>query len=243
MILSLIVILLAICGHLVCTKRLDPIVWDSNTFPNGGQALQVNMWDEVAIVCPREENTTEGRERAQYNVIYMVPKLGYDECRINLPETRVLHRCDEPFQENRYALLFQDYSPVPGDFVFEHGREYYYISVSNDRIDGLNKVSGGNCQYKHTKLIIKLCCGNAPTRVPAVTFSSSTKESNVIPDKTTLFEDGSEDYESKEHNSVHDNKDDPKNDLLSSSSSSMSNLIRTSCFINLLSFSIVRLFV
>ncbi|XP_077978616.1 ephrin-B2a-like isoform X2 [Glandiceps talaboti] len=181
MIVALLAILLAIRGHVA--SSLQTILWDSTKFPQGGFEVEVNLDDAMTIKCPRVDET-EGH-KAQYNKIHVVPKIGYEECRVDYPGSRALLNCDEPYQETAYVLLIQNYSPIPGDLLFQRGHEYYFISVGDNTQEGLSDLSGGSCVKNHTKLKVKVCCGTAsppsnhkPTTKQEEEDKAGSKEAN-----------------------------------------------------------------
>ncbi|XP_070564704.1 ephrin-B2-like isoform X2 [Ptychodera flava] len=179
MLVPVILLLLAICAQYVCSVRLDPIPWDSSKVPEGGWYIEANLFDQLDFVCPRVANNSMERDRAQYNVIYEVPKKGLEECDATVEGSRILHVCDDPFEENKYSFFFTYFSPIPGDLIFESGREYHFITVGDDTRNGLNNKKGGNCLEKDMKATIKICCGSPSSSSPNHTPDRKTEASKT----------------------------------------------------------------
>ena len=125
-------------------------------------------YDQVNIICP---TYTEGtNEEAETYIIYNVSKEEYDSCRITNSNPRIIAICDKPHQLKYFTITFRSFTPQPGGLEFKPGQDYYFISTSTGKREGLDRRLGGRCSTHHMKVIFKVCC--------------STNDNNVLNDKS-----------------------------------------------------------
>lgn len=86
-----------------------------------------------------------------------VSKEEYDSCSIN-GNARIIAVCDRPHQFMYFTITFRSFTPQPGGLEFRPGQDYYFISTSTGRRDGLHQRLGGRCATHNMKVIFKVCC-------------------------------------------------------------------------------------
>uniref|UniRef100_T1KN04 Ephrin RBD domain-containing protein n=1 Tax=Tetranychus urticae TaxID=32264 RepID=T1KN04_TETUR len=99
-----------------------------------------------------------------------VSKEEYDSCRITNSNPRIIAICDKPHQLKYFTITFRSFTPQPGGLEFKPGQDYYFISTSTGKREGLDRRLGGRCSTHHMKVIFKVCC--------------STNDNNVLNDKS-----------------------------------------------------------
>ncbi|XP_019622662.1 PREDICTED: ephrin-B2-like [Branchiostoma belcheri] len=156
---------------------LEPIYWNSsNPLLSGwGYSITVELDDKVDIVCPRVFNRS--RQDPQYNTLYQVQEDGYVHC--DASQGKMLLRCDKPFQDNRFTMLFQEFSPSPFGLEFKPGRDYYYISTSTSELGGLDNKVGGNCR---NGMRLKITVNQQTNIIPPV--ENTSESSHYVVDLT-----------------------------------------------------------
>ncbi|KAI8503056.1 Ephrin-B2a [Branchiostoma belcheri] len=127
-----------------------------------GYSITVELDDKVDIVCPRVFNRS--RQDPQYNTLY---------------QGKMLLRCDKPFQDNRFTMLFQEFSPSPFGLEFKPGRDYYYISTSTSELGGLDNKVGGNCR---NGMRLKITVNQQTNIIPPV--ENTSESSHYVVDLT-----------------------------------------------------------
>ncbi|KAJ8048855.1 Ephrin-B2 [Holothuria leucospilota] len=154
--------------HVSVAKTLEPILWDKHLFQRngpGGFRIEAEINDVIDIICPRI-NETLSPSSAQYHKFTQVSKRGYENCDLRDGGGKTLLRCNRPFVENQLRLLFQDQTAYPGDPVFRHGQDYYFITTADGTEEGIDQSTGGLCQSHYMKLIIHMN-GEGVTGIPS----------------------------------------------------------------------------
>lgn len=126
-----------------------------------------------------EKREEEEKEEAEYSVIFKVgTKHEFDNCIINPNNeaTMPILKCDKPVNFNnnnndnnkresvslnpanpiKFTIYFVKFSPVPNALEFEEGKEYFFISTSSGKRQGLNYMSGGLCSKYNMRFSIKI---------------------------------------------------------------------------------------
>ncbi|RWS29139.1 ephrin-B1-like protein [Leptotrombidium deliense] len=67
-----------------------------------------------------------------------VSKEEYDSCRITNSNARKIAICDKPQQLMYFTITFRSFTPQPGGLEFKPGQDYYFISTSDGRPDGID---------------------------------------------------------------------------------------------------------
>ena len=57
----------------------------------------------------------------------MVPEEGYETCTSAMRNAKKLFTCDQPDQEKKYTLLFQEVNPNPFGLEFQRGQNYFLV--------------------------------------------------------------------------------------------------------------------
>lgn len=57
-----------------------------------------------------------------------------------------------------FTITFRSFTPQPGGLEFKPGHDYYFITTSTGRPDGLHRRFGGRCASRHMKVTFKVCC-------------------------------------------------------------------------------------
>ncbi|OQR78830.1 origin recognition complex subunit 5-like [Tropilaelaps mercedesae] len=65
-------------------------------------------------------------------------------------------------------MCHRSFTPQPGGHEFRPGRDYFLISTSSGRPDGLMQERGGACREHNMRLVLKICC--KPPQ-PSATFA------------------------------------------------------------------------
>ncbi|XP_033095601.1 ephrin-B2a-like [Anneissia japonica] len=125
--------------------------------PNG-ISIEAEINDVVDILCPKTVNTTEGRTKAEYHTFTQVPYESYKTCNLTYANKtdKTLLRCNRPFVENKYTLLFQAWTPYPRGSTFEAGKDYYYITTSTGTEEGIESRAGGLCNSHNMRLKVHI---------------------------------------------------------------------------------------
>ncbi|XP_071489636.1 ephrin-B2-like [Diadema antillarum] len=176
-------------------RTLPPILWDKNSanFTANGLNITVEINDLIDIECPKTENTTAGRLKAQYHKFTQVSSQGYRQCSLDAGRQRHLLSCNRPFVENKLTLLFQEHTPYPGGATFSHGENYYFITTSNGSANGIDNRSGGLCRSNNMRL--RVYVKPKPTG-RFTTICTHHEESEHVDDDNTAYDGADE--------SVHD---------------------------------------
>lgn len=82
----------------------------------------------------------------------------YDSCSITSSNPRIIAVCDKPHQAMYFTITFRSFTPQPGGLEFKPGQDYYFITTSTGRPDGLHRRFGGRCASRHMKVTFKVCC-------------------------------------------------------------------------------------
>ncbi|XP_071851989.1 ephrin-B2-like isoform X2 [Apostichopus japonicus] len=154
--------------HVSVAKTLEPILWDKHIFQSNGPdgyRIEASINDVIDIVCPRINDTFQP-DRAQYHKFTQVTKSGYDNCNLAMGGGKTLLRCNRPFVENQLRLLFQEHTTYPGDPIFKHGRDYYFITTADGTEDGIDQSQGGLCSSHYMKLLVHVI-GDGITGIPS----------------------------------------------------------------------------
>ncbi|KAG1664390.1 Ephrin-B2a [Nymphon striatum] len=141
-------------------------------------------YDQVNIICPSFHSGTSAEDSEQY-IIYNVSKEEYDSCRITTASPRIIAICDKPTKLMYFTITFRSFTPQPGGLEFRPGQDYYFISTSNGKRNGLRSLVGGRCGTHNMKIIFKVCCDKKSGKDTksalgissfATTLSSTTKK-------------------------------------------------------------------
>ena len=57
-----------------------------------------------------------------------------------------------------FTITFRSFTPQPGGLEFKPGQDYYFITTSTGRAEGLHRRFGGRCASRHMKVTFKVCC-------------------------------------------------------------------------------------
>lgn len=57
-----------------------------------------------------------------------------------------------------FTITFRSFTPQPGGLEFKPGHDYYFITTSTGRAEGLHRRYGGRCASRHMKVTFKVCC-------------------------------------------------------------------------------------
>lgn len=110
-----------------------------------------------------------------------VSKEEYDSCSITSSNPRIIAVCDKPHQAMYFTITFRSFTPQPGGLEFKPGQDYYFITTSTGRPDGLNRRFGGRCASRHMKVTFKVCCkdghggsGTVAEQLPSVASTNTS---------------------------------------------------------------------
>lgn len=132
--------------------------------------------------------------------ITQVSKEEYDSCSITSSNPRIIAVCDKPHQAMYFTITFRSFTPQPGGLEFKPGQDYYFITTSTGRPDGLHRRYGGRCASRHMKVTFKVCCKDghggtdtgeqSPSPVVSTNTSTALKSSvgDVAPPKVMIVD-------------------------------------------------------
>ncbi|XP_036596575.1 ephrin-B1 [Trichosurus vulpecula] len=135
-------------------KTLEPVSWSSLNpkFLSGkGLVIYPKIGDKLDIICPRAE---AGRPYEYYK-LYLVRLEQAAACSTVL-NPKVLVTCNQPEQEIRFTIKFQEFSPNHMGLEFQRQQDYYITSTSNGSLEGLENREGGVCHTRTMKIVMKV---------------------------------------------------------------------------------------
>ncbi|KAM4663050.1 ephrin-B1 [Discoglossus pictus] len=188
-------LLLAVCRVCaVISKVLEPVTWNSLNprFLSGkGLVLYPEIGDRLDIICPKGEQSRP----YEYYKLYMVRREQADSCS-TVMDPNVLVTCNQPENEFRFTIKFQEFSPNYMGLEFRRNQDYYITSTSNGTLQGLENREGGVCHSRSMKIIMKV--GQDPNTVISehLTTSRPSKEADNTGKLATLgpWNSGGEDH-------------------------------------------------
>ena len=119
------------------------ITWDNvgNYFQGANKPAIAKPGETIQIICPRTETTHESG-RQQYDNVWKVNRVGYDNC--DATNGTLMALCEWPGQDLRVDL------PI----VPRQGETMYFVSTANGNRDSLMNRKGGMCKRFNKKLIV-----------------------------------------------------------------------------------------
>ena len=143
----------------VSTTTVRNVYWNTTaaSFSDEPRTVMVNQgnlpweYDQVNIICPVYKPGT--REREQH-IIYSVEKDEFDNCRVTSPRPKIVAICNRPQTFMYFTITFRSFTPTPGGLEFRPGKEYYFISTSNNK--DIHRRVGGWCSSHNMKMIFKV---------------------------------------------------------------------------------------
>ncbi|XP_071956413.1 ephrin-B2a-like [Antedon mediterranea] len=164
-------------------RTLSAIEWNQKNigFGQNGMYLEAEINDVIDIICPHTNDTDEDRYKAQYHTFIQVPYVSYESCNVTKANKteKFLLKCNRPFDENKYTLLFQSWTPYPRGTRFVAGQSYYYITTANGSPDGIDQTEGGLCETHNMRLEVHIIDPSPP--VPRVTTTQRPKDTTTSP--------------------------------------------------------------
>ena len=126
--------------------------------------------------------TSEHDANSFIPVVLQVSKEEYDTCSISgNSNARIIAICDKPHQLMYFTITFRSFTPQPGGLEFKPGQDYYFITTSTGRPDGLGKRFGGRCATRNMKVAFKVCCSDSD-----VARNQSTASPQAGPNSTQV---------------------------------------------------------
>ncbi|XP_068918567.1 ephrin-B1 isoform X1 [Petaurus breviceps papuanus] len=116
-----------------------------------GLVIYPKIGDKLDIICPRAE---AGRPYEYYK-LYLVRLEQAAACSTVL-NPKVLVTCNQPEQEIRFTIKFQEFSPNHMGLEFQRQQDYYITSTSNGSLEGLENREGGVCHTRTMKIVMKV---------------------------------------------------------------------------------------
>ena len=150
--------ILVLVGCVSATKVRN-VYWNTTTasFSDHPRTVTVNQgnlpweYDQVNIICPvYKPGTSEGEQ----HIIYSVEKEEFDNCRVTSPRPRIVAICNRPQTFMYFTITFRSFTPTPGGLEFRPGKEYYFVSTSNNK--DIHRRVGGWCSSHNMKMIFKV---------------------------------------------------------------------------------------
>jgi len=151
-------ILAIILGYSSATTVRN-VYWNTTaaSFSDEPRTVTVNQgnlpweYDQVNIICPvYKPGTREGEQ----HIIYSVEKDEFDNCRVTSPRPKIVAICNQPQTFMYFTITFRSFTPTPGGLEFRPGKEYYFISTSNNK--DIHRRVGGWCSSHNMKMIFKV---------------------------------------------------------------------------------------
>jgi len=151
-------ILAIIVGYSSATTVRN-VYWNTTaaSFSDEPRTVTVNQgnlpweYDQVNIICPvYKPGTREGEQ----HIIYSVEKDEFDNCRVTSPRPKIVAICNQPQTFMYFTITFRSFTPTPGGLEFRPGKEYYFISTSNNK--DIHRRVGGWCSSHNMKMIFKV---------------------------------------------------------------------------------------
>merc|ERR1712050_746533 len=151
-------ILAIIVGYSSATTVRN-VYWNTTaaSFSDEPRTVMVNQgnlpweYDQVNIICPvYKPGTREGEQ----HIIYSVEKDEFDNCRVTSPRPKIVAICNQPQTFMYFTITFRSFTPTPGGLEFRPGKEYYFISTSNNK--DIHRREGGRCSSHNMKMIFKV---------------------------------------------------------------------------------------
>ncbi|EGT59875.1 hypothetical protein CAEBREN_29472, partial [Caenorhabditis brenneri] len=149
--LSISLLLLSIFSiHPGSTRKIPDINWISSNpifdVSNTDHVISVHIGDRVSIKCPKSDETG----KYEYSYIYMVSDEEYDHCFLAKP--RLVGACDNQTINASINIVFRSFTPTPGGFEFQPGKNYFLISTSDGTQEGIDRKKDGLCSTKQMKI-------------------------------------------------------------------------------------------
>lgn len=145
-------------GFLTLTSStiLDPLYWTESNEKFRVQdfhKITVRIGDKMDLVCPQYNDGYDHNGKL-YHRIFEVNKESFQNC--DTSKGKRLIDCNQPEQEKKYTVLFQDTNPSPYGLEFLPGETYYYISTSTGTKHGMDLSQGGECANRKMKVAISV---------------------------------------------------------------------------------------
>ncbi|CAP25119.2 Protein CBR-EFN-2 [Caenorhabditis briggsae] len=132
------------------TRKIPDINWISSNpifdVSNTDHVISVHIGDRVSIKCPK----SEPNGKYEYSYIYMVSDEEYDHCFLSKP--RLVGACDNQTVDASINIVFRSFTPTPGGFEFQPGKNYFLISTSDGTQEGIDRKKDGLCTTKQMKI-------------------------------------------------------------------------------------------
>lgn len=159
-------------------SKVRNIYWNTTTtsFSSQPKTVTVNegnlatQYDQVNLICPIYKPGTEPTEQ---HIVYSVEKEEFDSCRVMNPRPRIVAICNQPQTFMYFTITFRSFTPTPGGLEFRPGRDYYFISTSNNK--DIHRRVGGWCSSHNMKMIFRVAENSRPEE------TSSTPRLRQIP--------------------------------------------------------------
>ncbi|CAB3406801.1 unnamed protein product [Caenorhabditis bovis] len=151
-------------------RKIPDIYWNSTNhifeISNTEHVMSVRIGDRVTIRCPAKSANYE------YSYIYMVSEEEYTHCYLQNP--RLVAACDNETTPIAVNMVFRSFTPTPGGFEFEAGKNYYMISTSDGSLDGIDRKKDGLCATKKMKVKFEVLPSETSPKFAARTFSEDS---------------------------------------------------------------------
>jgi len=150
--------ILVLVGCISATKVRN-VYWNTTTasFSEQPRTVIVNQgnlpweYDQVNIICPVYKPGTSNGEQ---HIIYSVEKEEFDNCRVTSPRPRIVAICNRPQTFMYFTITFRSFTPTPGGLEFRPGKEYYFVSTSNNK--DIHRRVGGWCSSHNMRMVFKV---------------------------------------------------------------------------------------
>lgn len=143
----------------LASVRIEPLFWNASnpifSHETRGAEMNVRVGEKLDIYCPQSSNL----EEPLFLKVFMVPEEGYETCTSAMRNAKKLFTCDQPDQEKKYTLLFQEVNPNPFGLEFQRGQNYFLVSTADGTPNGINNLEGGVCEMFNMR--IKLAVSEA----------------------------------------------------------------------------------
>lgn len=143
-------ILLSLFPFIGWARKIPDINWISSNpifdVSNTDHVISVHIGDRVSIRCPKSDETG----KYEYSYIYMVSDEEYDHCFLSKP--RLVGACDNQTINASINIVFRSFTPTPGGFEFQPGKNYFLISTSDGTLEGIDRKKDGLCTAKQMKI-------------------------------------------------------------------------------------------
>merc|ERR1711936_1006991 len=165
-------------------SKVRNVYWNTTTasFSEEPKTVIVNQgnlpweYDQVNIICPVFK---PGTSHGEQHIIYSVEKEEFDNCRVTSPRPRIVAICNRPQTFMYFTITFRSFTPTPGGLEFRPGKEYYFVSTSNNK--DIHRRVGGWCSSHNMRMVFKVAENDDNDKV----FDSATQ--NPIPSPAAFW--------------------------------------------------------